>query len=308
VPYEHNPFLYNPTRGYIDSANNKIIDDEEYPYYIGSRSSPYRAELIRDHMKGKEKFSIDDFKRMHSDVLAAPPRHLLPTAVPVLQRISLSDGARQALATVKAWDHRFDAESTGASIYDRFVTVLIRNTFKDEVGDELFQRFFTGIGMEEIVKTQSAWFDDVTTPAKETRDTIIRKSFEESVAELKGQLGPDQSQWQWKKINVVWINHRTPLSNDPVQGKRLNLGPFPQDGKRGWTINPVNADIYEQIVDLSNIDNSIAMMPPGNSERVDSPNYRDQVDLWIRGDYHPSFLSRTLVEAAAIEHTVFQAK
>jgi len=308
VPYEHNPFLYNPTRGYIDSANNKIIDDEEYPYYIGSRSSPYRAELIRDHMKGKEKFSIDDFKRMHSDVLAAPPRHLLPTAVPVLQRISLSDGARQALATVKAWDHRFDAESTGASIYDRFVTVLIRNTFKDEVGDELFQRFFTAIGMEEIVKTQSAWFDDVTTPAKETRDTIIRKSFEESVAELKGQLGPDQSQWQWKKINVVWINHRTPLSNDPVQGKRLNLGPFPQDGKRGWTINPVNADIYEQIVDLSNIDNSIAMMPPGNSERVDSPNYRDQVDLWIRGDYHPSFLSRTLVEAAAIEHTVFQAK
>jgi penicillin G amidase len=308
VPYEHNPFLYNPARGYIDSANNKIIDEEEYPYYIGSRSSPYRAELIRDHMKAKQKFSIEDFKRMHSDVLAAPPRHMLPTVLPVLQRFSLSQAAKQALSIVEAWDHRFDSDSTGASIYDRFVTVLIRNTFKDEVGDDLFQRFFTGIGMEEIIKTQSAWFDDVTTPVKETRDAMVGKSFEAAVAELATQLGADQSQWQWKKVNVVWINHRTPLSNDPVHGKRLNLGPFQQDGKRGWTINPVNGDIYEQIVDLSDIDNSIAMMPPGNSERVDSPNYRDQVDLWVRGEYHPSFLSRNLVEGAAIEHTVFRAK
>ncbi|MGH9893108.1 MAG: penicillin acylase family protein, partial [bacterium] len=201
-----------------------------------------------------------------------------------------------------------DSDSAGASIYDRFTSVLVRNTFKDEVGDDLFQRYFTGIGMEEIIKTQSAWFDDVSTPAKETRDTIIGKSFEEAVRELASQLGADQSQWQWKRLNVVWINHRTPLSNDPAQGKRLNLGPFEQDGKRGWTINPVNGDIYEQIVDFSNIDNSIAMMPPGNSERVDSPNYRDQVDLWVRGDYHPSFLSRNLAEEAAVEHTVFRAK
>ena len=38
------------------------------------------------------------------------------------------------------------------------------------------------------------------------------------------------------------------------------------------------------------------------------PNYRDQVDLWIRGDYHPSFLSRPLVEAAAIEQTTYRPK
>ena len=305
VPYEHNPFLYNPERGYIDSANNKIIDDAEYPYYIGSRSSPYRAELIRDRMKAKEKFSIDDFKQMHSDVLAAPPRHLLPTVLPVLERnAGLSTAAKQALATLKAWDHRFNYDSTGATIYERFTTVLIRNTFRDEVGDDLFQRYFTGHrdggNHQDAIGVVRRRLDS----GRETRDAVVARSFEETVGELAGQLGADQSQWTWKRVNVIWINHRTPLSKDPVHGKRFNLGPFLEDGRRGWTINPVNGDIYEQIVDLSNIDNSIAMMPPGNSEHVDSPNYRDQVDLWIRGDYHPSFLSKPLVEAAAIEQTI----
>jgi penicillin amidase len=104
------------------------------------------------------------------------------------------------------------------------------------------------------------------------------------------------------------INHRTPLAQLEPHNKRFNLGPFNEDGRRGWTINPVNGDIYEQIVDLSNIDNSIAMMPPGNSGHVDSPHYRDQVDLWIRGDYHPSFLSRHLVAAAATAHYVYRPR
>ena len=37
VPFEEMPFLYNPDRGFIATANNKIVDDD-YPYYISNLS------------------------------------------------------------------------------------------------------------------------------------------------------------------------------------------------------------------------------------------------------------------------------
>jgi penicillin amidase len=183
--------------------------------------------------------------------------------------------------------------------------VLVENTFRDEVGDDLFQRYFAGIGMEDFLKTQSSWFDDVTTPQIETRDDIVAKSFEQAVANLSAKLGPDPDTWEWAKVNQVMINHRTPLSKVAPYDKILNLGPYGKRGRADWTINPVNNDIYEQIVDLSNIDNSISMMPPGNSGHVDSAHYSDQVDLWMKGDYHPSFLSIERARDAAVEHRLY---
>ncbi|HNS35938.1 MAG TPA: penicillin acylase family protein, partial [Mesotoga sp.] len=49
---------------------------------------------------------------------------------------------------------------------------------------------------------------------------------------------------------------------------------------------------YTQVVDLSNIDNSRAFLPPGISEDPRSPHFFDQVALWVAGETRPAPLSR----------------
>ena len=54
---------------------------------------------------------------------------------------------------------------------------------------------------------------------------------------------------------------------------------------------------YSQVVDLGDLDRSLSMLPPGISENPASPHFKDQMDLWARGEFHPAPLSRPGVEA-----------
>jgi len=46
------------------------------------------------------------------------------------------------------------------------------------------------------------------------------------------------------------------------------------------------------VVDLSDINNSRAFLPPGVSEDPRSPHFFDQVELWATGETRPAPLSR----------------
>ena len=45
IPFEEMPFIYNPDKGYIATANNKIVDDD-YPYYISNQWAEPSLSLI----------------------------------------------------------------------------------------------------------------------------------------------------------------------------------------------------------------------------------------------------------------------
>jgi penicillin amidase len=50
-------------------------------------------------------------------------------------------------------------------------------------------------------------------------------------------------------------------------------------------------------VDLGDLDNSVAVHPPGQSGQLASPHYDDLLPLWLKGEYHPMLWSRGRVEA-----------
>ncbi len=60
------------------------------------------------------------------------------------------------------------------------------------------------------------------------------------------------------------------------------------------------------IVDLSDFDASRWIIPTGQSGHPYHPNYDDQIELWLNGDYLPMLSSRAAVEAAAVDHLILQ--
>jgi penicillin amidase len=61
----------------------------------------------------------------------------------------------------------------------------------------------------------------------------------------------------------------------------------------GWTVS--NRHIY----DLSDWDQSLASIAPGQSGMIGSPHYDDQMDNWLNVGCHPLYYSRSRVESEA---------
>ena len=78
VPFEEMPFLLNPKKGFISTANNKTIGDT-FPYYIsGLWADPSRASRINDLLSTDKKMTLKDMKEIQLDLTSNFSKEILP--------------------------------------------------------------------------------------------------------------------------------------------------------------------------------------------------------------------------------------
>jgi acyl-homoserine lactone acylase PvdQ len=76
----------------------------------------------------------------------------------------------------------------------------------------------------------------------------------------------------------------------------------------GGTILSQKAQSYTQFVRLNDVDQSMSILPVGQSERPDSPYHLCNYDLWAQGQLHPAPLSRKAVEEIAGTTMILEAR
>ncbi len=306
VPFEERPHLINPKEGFIATANNKIAG-KDYPYLISRYWEPTdRITRIVQLLKGKEKLSVEDFKKMHQDIYCPQASELIPKIIKVLEEQFTDKDGNKAKDILSKWDFVMDKESVAACLYEMTYRKMMGNIFKDEMGEEIFEKYlktslFPPRAVNAMVRNgASPWFDNIDTPEKETMDQIIALSLRQTFSELKEVLGNDMDKWSWGQIHTLTFEH--------VLGKKkplnliFNIGPFPVGGnlltinKKKYSLDkPYNANhgvSMRMIVDLSNMDGSLHVLPTGESGQLKSPNYRDQLPLYLSGKYHPVWIDR----------------
>ncbi|MGD9417006.1 MAG: penicillin acylase family protein, partial [Desulfobacterales bacterium] len=100
-----------------------------------------------------------------------------------------------------------------------------------------------------------------------------------------------------------------PLGKIKPLDRLFNIGPFPVGGSR-QTVNmklysyekPYNAILgasYRMIVDFSNMSVAHHVLPTGQSGHLGSPHYKDQIDLYLNGQYRSAWLERSDIEKHA---------
>lgn len=304
VPFEERPHMINPKGGFIATANNKVIG-EDYPYFISHYwEPPDRITRIRHLLKAKEKLSIDDFKRMHQDIYSALGSELVPKMIQVLERRFADEEGRKAKEILSKWDLIMDKDSIGACLFEVTFRKMMDNIFKDELGEELFHEYLKTSSFPPravrmmIRKGSSSWF------GKKTLEDIIAISMKQMFSELREVMGSDMNKWTWGKIHSLTFEHA--LGKKRLPGWIFNLGPFPVGGSH-LTIN-MRKYSYEEpyrakhgvsmrmIVDLSNIGDSFRVLPTGESGHLGSAHYKDQINLYLNGRYHPDWIDRREVE------------
>jgi penicillin amidase len=151
----------------------------------------------------------------------------------------------------------------------------------------------------------SKWFD---LGKGETRDDVMRLALRITVDELKSLFGNSMDEWSWGKLHQVTFQHI--LGSNRLLAPLFCLGPYPVGGDQStiWATSTnfqnLNTDQmvgppFRMIIDLKNLENSVSILAPGQSGNPASPHYRDQVQAWFNGSYHPILYHRSEIEKQA---------
>ena len=309
LDFEQNPQAVNPSWNYVYSANNQpdAVGSELYPGYYLNES---RAKRIVDLVAPKDDWTKEEVAEMMNDVTApvAPP--IIANFIKSLDKTVLSPSEKIAISNLRNWKGNFDKNEIGPVIYNRIVYEFQKNTFSDEMG-KAFNQFSNTPLIEKVLPVQmareeSVWWDDVSTKGKlESKQDIVMKSFKNAFTFLQNQLGENVESWTWGR--VISVEYKHALGEVPLLRSLFNVGPFVTSG--GDQV--INNQIYNidstgyykvkagpstrRVVDFSDAENSLAILPTGQSGRVFSDHYKDQAAKYLNGEYVPMLLNQSTI-------------
>lgn len=311
LDFSLNPQAINPSWNYVYSANNQpdSIAGIMYPgYYLPED----RAKRIVDILKPKNDFTKEDIEVMINDIQSSVVPDLIPIIIENLTKVNLTSNEKKAVEILKNWKGDYKSDAIAPTIYTKFLYRFIENTFADEMGEKGFQQFIiTHVYKRQIAKQiksrKSIWWDDINTKqVKENRDEIFTKSLHETVTALEKQFGDDMQNWTWNKAITVTHKH----AFDKIAGLKnyFNVGPFVTNGSNEVLNNQIfainNSGIYEvtagpstrRIIDFSDVENSIAIIPTGQSGNVFSKHYKDQAQKYLNGEFVKMMLNKEEIQ------------
>jgi penicillin amidase len=162
------PYEYDPDRGYIVTANQAVVDPDEYPYTLtadwgyGTRSQRI-TDLIESKIKGGGKISTDDMRQMQLDNSSEIAKLLVPR----LLKINLADpDVRQAQKLLEGWDYTQDADSAAAAYFNAVWRNILKLSFGNKMPKEL------------RAKGQCLWVDKIDSTGPVDDDTKVRECGE----------------------------------------------------------------------------------------------------------------------------------
>jgi len=329
IPFEILPYVFNPERGYIVTANQAVVPLEYYdwlaqqlgkgPNYIISQewNYGYRAQRIVHMLEDNAPHTIASFQAMLGDNKSISARELMP----YLAALQFDDvemaGARDWLLE---WDYRLDRDSPGAALYAQFWARLMDNLFNDQLGDEVRARgdsremWATFLLMKQ---PNNVWCDDITTiDVVETRDDILVRSLTEGYAATVAAIGANRNDWRWGNLHTsTFVSAPLGMSGIGPIERMVNRGPFPTGGgaatvnNTGWDVGSGDLTVrylpsMRMIIDLGDLTRSIAIHTTGQSGHPYSEHYDDMIDAWLNMEYYPMLWNREDIETNAIKRLI----
>jgi penicillin amidase len=317
IPFEEMPFLYNPEKGYISTANNKTIGDD-FPYYISKLwADPSRIEQINRRLDSMDNMTVEKMKSIQLDQTSRFAQEILPF-IWLTETGEETGRLKKAYEFLKAWDGVEDVDSEAALIFHATMRNLVLNLYGDELillGKNYLEAY-TGLKylvhrkIREIFKTgESSWIDNITTPNHvETLNEIIAKSVADAVIELEESFGVNISNWKWGDAHSVTHPHMLSKVKTLDWLFGLNVGPFRSGGSDkspnagGYSFNkPYHQTAgasMRRIVDFNNMNETQFVLPTGQSGIPSSPHYRDQADMYHSGEYRTTWFDEDYIRSS----------
>ncbi len=298
VPAGETPREVNPARGWIATANQRVVSPD-YPHFITSEwALPYRQARIEQMLGEREKHSLEDLSRMQADEKSLAVAPLLPWLMKAAPDHPLLAEARKQLS---GFDGTMAVDRAAPLIYWAWTRQLGQQILKDEVGAVLFEKSFGTRSfqdtLEGVISRDDAWWcDDKSTPTTESCSQMNDRAMAAALDELSARFGNKVAGWRWGQAHQARSEHR-PFSRVKALARFFELRvPVGGDtytvnvGRVGLRPDSTTGELYldehgpslRGLYDVGDRSQSKVMHSTGQSGIVFSPLYSSFVEPWAQ--------------------------
>ncbi len=280
LPTSEMPQTFNPPKHFVATANAKILPPGYTKQISYDWALPFRVQRIEQILSEPRKFTVEDFEKMQYDVVSLPAKRLQ-----AIVRKSRPEVHRDLVDEFLKWDARVTPDSRPALVFEMWMAALPASIYPPD------WRGRTNI--ELVLKMLE----------EKLNPRALNESLNRAVAEIEKNL-PNRETWKWASVHTMQWRH-------PLGVKSLGLPPTPRLGDANTVhasggASGASGASYREIFDLADWDRSMVTNTPGEVGDPESKHYRDLLDDWIAGKYHPLPYSRKAVEAAMEERVVLE--
>jgi penicillin G amidase len=286
IPQSETPFMYNPERGFVSSANQFPVNPLTYPYYLGGEYHNYRGLMINRYLNQQNEIGIEDMMKLQLDNYNPFAGMARPVLLKNIDSSSLSAEGLKYFEILKDWDLHYEADAKGASVFKITWDSLKAIVWDDELAKAGENGFYpvNSTLLEGILRDSAYEFlDNINTPGKETLQQDINLAFKKAVISCRNL--DQEGKLSWGKLKATRIEHLANL--DPFS--RLDI----DNSGGGYAINAVRNDhgpSWRMIVQLTKNTEAYGIYPGGQSGNPGSAYYDNFVDNWASGKYYPLWM------------------
>ena len=297
VPADETPREFDPPRGWIATANQRI-HAPDYPHYLTNEwAAPWRQQRIEQLLSATPKHDLASLRRIQSDQVSLAALKLMP----LLQKASSSHPlAAQAQKALADFDGHMAADKAAPLILWAWTRQLTRLVFADELGP-LFDKTYGGRsfydGLDAVLQRQDAWWcDNKATPDAESCADMADAALTAALDELQASQGANVASWQWGQAHIAQSEHRpfskvkllapmfelrTPVGGDTFTVNVSRVG-LKADSSTGELYLDEHGPSLRGLYDLGDPTQSRVVHSSGQSGLVFSPHYRNMLKRWQR--------------------------
>ena len=273
------PILYpravNPECNFIVTANQDLnFMGQTEPMKLSISS--YRADRICEILREKDDLTVEDMKRIHYDLYALQARDFMAVIRPLLPESENGNILRD-------WDLCYDADSLGATLFERVYRELVLLVFGDNgLGREMMVHLLDGTTLFSVLHgyfdrillgEASVWFGD------QSPEALYQMAIERGLREKAVPHG---------EVSKVYIEHIFFRGKLPrflgFDYSLANIGSRSTVSQAGLFKGGALAPTFRMICDFGE-DVLHANVAGGASDRRFSKFYTSGLDAWERGDY-----------------------
>ncbi|MEM9313267.1 MAG: penicillin acylase family protein [Pseudomonadota bacterium] len=313
IPASEMPRHVNPAQGWAGSAN-QFVQPDGYPYPFTTYASPtWRYERLQELLGATGVLGVKE----HYDAQRDDKNVFARSVAPIMAAALAEDDVTAPLAAILGgWDHHDGLDSSAPTVFQATYRHFARRVFRDELGDAtegylggwyVWQQRLHAMVLEGDTAWGS-WFDDASTPQRESRDDLFRLAAKDAIDELTATYGAGVEHWHWG--NVRSMRRTGPLRLDGLAGRLTGAQAYPQAGS-GETLNRALFDFSEpgfdprwtvsfrMVADLGDADKVLGVLPGGVVGRTRHPQLDDQIEAFHEGHLEYLWFSDAMIEQNA---------
>jgi penicillin amidase len=305
-PFTENPQSINPESGFVASANNQPDSTRSGIFFPGYYYPGERWNRIAKTITSKKDWTQESLEDLQLETVNEKS---IQNAAFLLEQVEQGNFEKyeDILTELSEWKGNHDLNQTAPTLYYKWLYHTLRLAMEDEIGKEGFESYlqtFIMIGstFHFFTHEQNKWWDKKNTSTKETRAQIVAEALKLSLEELTQQFGENQSNWEWEK--AIKVEHPHPLGAKKPLDKLFNVRTEAVEANEeavnklafklnGTGIyNVTSGPAMRILLDFENVEESVSVLPTGNSGNRFSKHYADQKELYVEGKYRPQLMNK----------------